>query len=289
MTSAALTAEDVALIRRVLLRTTAMQLGEGKESFLEARLRSLTQQLGLGSLSELLSRLKASPTIELESRVAEVMTVNETLFFRDTPHFEALKTEVLPRIVAQRGDLRRLDIWSAACSTGQEAVSVAILLREHFPELRLWNVRIHATDVSQRAVDRTREARYNELEIGRGLSGCLRDKYFRRSGAEWQAVDDVRALIEARQMNLAQAWPAMPGMDVVLLRNVLIYFDLPTRRAILTRTRERMRADGALFLGSAETTLHVDDAWQAVISRGSAYYVPITTGGGDGKAVRNNK
>lgn len=270
----ALTRDDVQVVRAILQRTTGMQLADGKESFVEVRLRMVAQELGIPSVTDLLLALRSRPSAELEARVAEAMTANETLFFRDGGPFEALQRDVIPTLVERRRNERVLNLWSAACSTGQEPVSLAITVLEHFPELRGWNVRIFATDVSEKAVRRTREAKYNDLEIGRSMPGCFRDRYFHRSGPYWQANDAVRRLIDVRSMNLAKPWPPLARMDVVFLRNVLIYFELPGRRNILLRTRQQMQPDGVLFLGTAETPLAVDDAWQPAGPRGALHFVP---------------
>ena len=201
------------------------------------------------------------PPCALHGKVVEALTTNETTFFRDHHPFEALRSEVLPRLIAGRQRTRNLFVWSAACSTGQEPYSLAMLIREHFPELKDWDVRILATDFSQAALDRVNLGRYRQLEVNRGLPAPLLVKYFEREGAEWRVRSDLRSMVETKQLNLVEQWPSMPFVDVVMLRNVLIYFDVATKKKILGHVRKIMSSDGVLFLGAAETTLNIDDSF----------------------------
>ena len=182
-------------------------------------------------------------------------------FFRDWKPFEALRQQVIPEIVSRRSGLKRIDIWFAASSSGQELYSVAMLIREHFPLLQGWDLQLHASDISQEMLARTSAGRFSTLEVNRGLPAAYLLKYFRREGAEFVIDEALRKLVRPWLMNLAAPWPGLPTMDLVLMRNVLIYFDLPTKRAILERTRKQLRPEGALLLGSAETTLGVCEGW----------------------------
>ena len=190
------------------------------------------------------------------------MTTNETSFFRDLHPFDALKKTLLPELVIKRGGERILNFWCAAASSGQEPYTVALLLREHFPLLADWTIRFIATDLSAEMVERSRAGRYSQLEMNRGMPAAFLVKYFQRQGVEWQVKEEIRAMIEFRQLDLVRAWPSMPPLDIIFMRNVLIYFDVATKKAILAKVRRLLRPDGYLFLGAAETTLNLDDNFE---------------------------
>jgi chemotaxis protein methyltransferase CheR len=190
------------------------------------------------------------------------MTTNETSFFRDVHPFEALRRTLLPELIDRRRAARRLTIWSAACSTGQEPYSVAMLLREHFPETAQWSVRIFATDLAQEVLERARAGVFTQLEVNRGLPAPLLVRYFRQDGTDWQITPEIRDMVQFEEMNLIEPWPALPDFDVVLLRNVLIYFDGESKQRVLRNLRQVLRPDGVLLMGGAETTLNLDDAYE---------------------------
>lgn len=155
-------------------------------------------------------------------------------------------------------------MWSAACSTGQEPYSFVLLLRQHFPELSGWKVNVLATDLSAEVLARARDGQYNQIEINRGLPAPLMVRYFKQCGTAWQLSDDIRKAVEFREMNLTRAWPVLPKMDLVFLRNVMIYFDVDSKKAILGRVARLLRPDGYLLLGGAETTLNLDASFQRI-------------------------
>jgi chemotaxis protein methyltransferase CheR len=259
-----LTSADFDYIRDLVRRESAIVLEPGKEYLVESRLTPVARQEGLVTIDQLVTALRRGSANGLQRRVVEAMTTNETSFFRDIYPFDALRTRVIPELVARRASERRLTIWSGACSSGQESYSTIIMLREHFPALSNWKVTIYATDLSHEMVERTRNGRFSQLEVNRGLPAPMLLKYFERHGMEWQVREEHRRLIEAQQMNLAASWPSLPSMDIVLMRNVLIYFDVKTKKEILARIRSVLRPDGYLFLGSAETTLNLDEAFERV-------------------------
>jgi chemotaxis protein methyltransferase CheR len=198
------------------------------------------------------------------------MTTNETSFFRDHHLFDALRRSILPDLIQKREGERKLDIWCAASSSGQEPYTIAMVLREYFPELCEWTVGLVATDISTEMLNRARTGRFDQLEVNRGLPAPMLVKYFLQHGSEWQLKDEVRQMVEFRPLNLVKAWPGMPPVDLVFLRNVMLYFDVESRRQILGRIRQLLQPDGYLFLGATETTLNTDDAFErvAVGSRG---------------------
>jgi chemotaxis protein methyltransferase CheR len=251
-------------VRKLVLEHSAIALEPTKDYLVESRLAPLARQNGLASLGDLVARLRGQPYGELHAAVVEAMTTNETSFFRDIHPFEALKKDVLPQLVAARSHCKSLNIWSAACSTGQEAYSLAILLAEHFPQLADWNVQIIASDLSQQVLERARAAEYTQLEVNRGLAASLLVKHFEQDGLRWRVKPEIRRRVRFLRLNLIQPWPYLPTFDVVFLRNVLIYFTPETKRQLLRQLQRRMAGDGVLFLGGAETTLGIDDSWERV-------------------------
>lgn len=256
---------DFQYIRQLVRDRAAVELGSDKKYLVESRLTALAREIEVGSVSELVAQLRLQPSKNLQQQVVEAMMTTETLFFRDKHPFEALKKSILPELIKQRVGSQTLSIWSAACSSGQEPYSIAMLLKENFPQLVTWKVQLLGSDISEEILARAREGRYNQQEITRGLPQTLLLKYFHYSDKKWQMDPEIRRMVEFSQLNLAKAWPpAMPQMDIIFLRNVLIYFSVETKQAILSRVRQLLRPDGYLFLGGGETTLNLDDAFKPV-------------------------
>jgi len=188
--------------------------------------------------------------------------------------FDTLR-QLLTELVPKRAAEKQLVIWSAACSTGQEPFSIAMLLNEHFRDLvASWRIRILATDYSDVVLSRAREGTYSDLEINRGLPPGLKQKYFRSLQGRWSISQECRRLVEFRQLNLVDRWPPMPVCDIIFLRNVMLYFDVPTRRDLVRRIGRALKSDGSLFLGGAETMIGIDDGWQRLTGAGCSYYRP---------------
>ena len=200
------------------------------------------------------------------------MTINETSFFRDNRPFELLRTELLPKLVESRRLARTLRFWSAACSTGQEAYSLAMVLRESFPHCAGWNVRIEGTDISGEVVERARAARYHRIEMNRGLPARMLIKYFDHLGEEWVAKREIRDLCSFRQANLCTSpLPFRERFDVIFLRNVMLYFSQETRKAVLAGIHGLLAPDGILFLGSSEQPADMS-LWTPFLAGGTSYY-----------------
>ena len=259
-------------IKDFIYQQAAIDLEPGKAYLVESRLQPIARREGFASLSDMIAKLRAQPANGLNWLVVEAMTTNETYFFRDVHPFELLKTKVLPELIKRRAAQRQINIWCAAASSGQEPYSIMMLLREHFPELSTWKINFTATDISNQMLNRCREGFYSQLEVNRGLPATLLVKYFEKISTEWKIRDDLRRAIDFRQLNLAQPWPALATMDIVFIRNVLIYFDAATKKPILARVRRLMSPDGYMFLGGAETTLNLDESFKRVQVNNSAYY-----------------
>lgn len=237
----------------------AIDLGDDKEYLVMARLEPVARREGLASVADLLRAVRSGAPGLVED-VVEAMTTKETSFFRNQAMWESLREHVLPEVIGARP--RRLRLWSAAASTGQEAYSLAILLREHFSHLP--NPEILATDLSRPALEQASAGRYSTLEVNRGLPARYLVKYFVQDGLSWTVRDELRQLVDFDHMNLATAWPALGRLDVVLLRNVLIYFDATAKAAVLGRVSKVLAPGGFLILGGAETTHGVDDRFERV-------------------------
>ena len=266
-----LTATSFDWVRQLVHRESAIVLAPGKEYLVEARLLPIARSMGLPDVGQLVDSVRTRPSPESTRRIVEALTTNETSWFRDGDPFTALTSTVLPSLLAARGPAERLQIWSAACSSGQEPYTIAMLLEDALPNAAS-RVAVTATDLSREMVERTRAGKFSQLEVNRGLPAAMLVRHFARAGTEWQVSPSLRRMVTASECNLAAPLSRMGPFDVVYLRNVLIYFDLPTKQAILRRVRALMRPDGWLFLGAAETTLGVDDSWErVVIGRSSAY------------------
>ena len=270
-----LTAQDHAMLRTLLHQRTGIRLEEGKEYFVEMRLCSLATDEGFGSPADVLEVLRTEESWGvLHRRVAECLAIAETSWFRDVHPFDELRRSVLPQMIQRRTATRELRIWSAACASGQEPYSVAMLLREHFPQLVSWHVHLFATDFSTSVLRRAREAVYSQIEVNRGLPAPMLVKWVRKDGLDWRLRDDLRSAVEFREVNLTAPWPTIPTQDVVFLRNVLLYFEPPTRRAVLRNVHRVLAPDGLLFLGGGETTLTMDDSFEPVTFGRTVAYKP---------------
>ena len=264
---------EFAYVRDFAKRSAAIVIDPGKEYFIESRLAPLIHSQGCKTLGELIALMQKSPASSaLHSKTIDALTTNETFFFRDFQPFEALRKTIIPRLLEQRAHLRKLTIWSAACSTGQEPYTLAMLLRENFPQLAQWNVSILATDLSPTVLAQARAGSYSQFEVNRGLPAPLLFKYFQKQGDRWIVKDELKQGIDFRAMNLIEPWPIFPPFDIVLIRNVMIYFDVPTKQAILKKIRACLQPQGSLFLGTAETTLNLDPAWAAVSHGNTTVY-----------------
>jgi chemotaxis protein methyltransferase CheR len=251
-------AASFAYVRELVHRRSAIYLEAGKEYLVESRLQPIVQASGERTLDRLVSRLRSSPEGSLHDQVVEAMTTNETSWFRDRHPYDAFESVILPDLLSRRARERRLTVWSAATASGQEAYSIAMVLHERLAADPGWDVRVLASDLSEQMVRRTRAGRYSQLEINRGLPAARLVRHFSRAGTEWQVNEPLRRLVEVRQLNLAAPFPPLPPIDVTFLRNVLIYFQVDSRRQILQRVRRVLRPGGYLLLGTAETTLDVD-------------------------------
>ena len=246
-------------------------IGDDKHYLLETRLAPVARQLGLDSINDLCIRLAATREQTIARQVVEAMTTNETYFFRDPAHYEALKTSLLPELREQRKQSRKLSFWSAASSTGQEIYSLAMMLREQ--GLADWNLQLLGTDYSTQVIERARAARYLQIEVNRGLPTPLLVKYFQRAGMEWQLKEGIRNMVRFEQLDLRMPMRALGPFDVVFCRNVLIYFDADTRRKILQEIHGTLFRGGWLILGGAELPVNLDGLFERKAAGAATVYI----------------
>jgi chemotaxis protein methyltransferase CheR len=271
------TTADYGYLRELVYGLSQNVLDPSRDYLFETRLTKLLRNQGMSHLDELVRHLRVKKDPALERSIAEAMTINETSFFRDARPFELLRTELLPKLIEARRTKRSLRYWSAACSTGQEGYSLAMLMREHFPMLVGWDLRIEGTDLSNEVVERAHAGRYHRIEINRGLPARFVVRYFDHVGEDWTIKPEVRNLCNFRQANLCA--PQLPfnrssdRFDIIFLRNVMLYFSQETRKTLLAGIHHLLAPDGVLFLGSSEQPAD-SSLWTSNLAGGTCYFKP---------------
>lgn len=267
---ASISADNYAYLQQYIYRESGIVLEAGKQYLLDARLTPIVKDAQVSTINDLCALLRATQSGTLKRSVVEAITIHETLFFRDTAAFDALKTAILPHLKTLRQSSRRMRIWSAAASSGQEGYSIAMMLIEL--GLGSWQIDILGTDLSHQILTRARAGRYAQIEISRGLPAAYLVKYFKRHGLEWEVSDQVRRMVRFDQLDLRQIPRSFGPFDLALCRNVLIYFDLETKRKIVQAIRATMAPGAILMLGSAETLLNLDAGMTRKMAGTAAYY-----------------
>lgn len=270
------TESEYAYLREVVLKQSANLIDPSRNSLFDAKLNSIAKMAGASNLQDFVRLLQTDRRTHLHRAVAEAMTINETSFFRDVKTFDLLRQTILPELVERRRMSRRLRIWSAASSTGQEAYSLAMLLLENLPETAYWDVKILGTDISQRVFEYAQNGRYRRLEVNRGLPARMLLKYMTRDEEEWEVSPRLRTMCEFQQLNLCGPLPPLPVFDLVLLRNVLLYFSQEDRSHVFGVMHRMTAADGCLLLGNAEQAEESTSLFEAEFSAESFFYRPLT-------------
>lgn len=263
---------DYAFLTKVLLDRCSLVLEPGKDYLIQSRLIPVAQRHGLKTVTELIARLRDPMSGVLAIEIVEAMVTTETSFFRDIHPFETLKKTILPDLIRARAGQKRLNIWCAASSSGQEPYTIAMILHEHFPELATWQVHLSATDISRPILERAKQGVYSQLEVNRGMPAALLLKWFQQEGTSWRIDEKLRRSIHFSTLNLAGPWPSMPIWDLIFMRNVMIYFAPDVKTKILGRVAKLLPKDGYLILGGAETTMNLDDSFQRVDTLKSGYF-----------------
>jgi chemotaxis protein methyltransferase CheR len=258
-------------LSNLLKNETAVILDTGKEYLVETRLSNLAREEGFSTLSDLIDAVLTKHNPQLKTKVLLALTTNETSFFRDLAPFNALQSTIIPQLLKSRESTRRLTIWSAACSAGQEPYSLAMLLRETFPQLASWNLSILASDLNPTVVAKAKEGSYTSIEVNRGLPIQYLLKYFEQKGSEYVIKPVLRDAITFFPLNLLHPWPSTQ-VDILFLRNVLIYFDVETKRQMFDKVYNVLAPDGYLFLGTAETPYRIHDGFNRITVGSATIY-----------------
>jgi chemotaxis protein methyltransferase CheR len=258
-------------LRRLLRERSGLVLSADKQYLVESRLLPVARRAGLGSLAELVQRLRRPDAEALAAAVIEAMTTNESFFFRDRIPFEHFRDTMMPALLAARAARRRIRIWCAAASSGQEPYSLAMSLREMAPQVAAWDIEIIATDLSNGVLERAKLGIYSQFEVQRGLPIQLLIKYFTQVGDSWQIAPELRAMVKFRTLNLIGDFGHLGMFDIVFCRNVLIYFDRQTKIGVLDRMARLLERDGYLMLGAAETVIGLTESLKPVPDRRGLY------------------
>jgi chemotaxis protein methyltransferase CheR len=266
---------DYEYLRGVVMAQSANLIDPSRNTLFDTRLTPIARRSGAANLEDFVNMLKAGRPAHLHRAVAEAMTVNETSFFRDITMFEMLREIILPQLIEQRTQKRRLRIWSAASSTGQEAYSLAMSIAEYFPDLAHWDIKIIGTDISRHVVDYAQKARYRRLEVNRGLPARMLLKYMVRDGEEWEVVPRIRSMCEFQYANLCAPMPQLPVFDLVMLRNVLLYFPQHDRKTVFKEIHRKIAPEGYLILGNAEQAEDSTNLFEVEFAANCYFYRPV--------------
>jgi chemotaxis protein methyltransferase CheR len=263
--------EDFGYLRKLLKERSGLVLSAEKQYLAESRLLPLARKNGMSTLAELIGRLQEAKSSPLSAEVVDAMTTNETFFFRDKIPFEHFRDTVVPALMAARAREKRIRIWCTAASTGQEPYSLAMMLKGMGAQLAGYKVQILATDICAHVLDKAKAGIYSQFEVQRGLPIQLLVKYFTQIGDTWQLAPELRAMVQFRTLNLLNDFTPLGTFDLVFCRNVLIYFDQPTKTGVLEAIARRMPDDGYLVLGAAETVVGLTEAFKPVADRRGLY------------------
>ena len=266
-----MTPADFDYLRKMLRDRSGLVLSAEKQYLAESRLLPVARRHGLTTLGELVAQIRQRPMSPLAADTVEAMTTNETFFFRDRLPFESFRDVIMPALLAARAREKRIRIWCAAASTGQEPYSLAMALKEMGAAVAGFRIEIVATDLSGEVLDRAKSGIYSQFEVQRGLPIQLLVKYFTQTGDGWQIAPELRAMVQFRTLNLLNDFSPLGTFDVVFCRNVLIYFDQETKIGVFNRIAKQVADEGYLVLGAAETVVGLTEAFKPVPDRRGLY------------------
>ena len=275
MVTMELSKDDQKFLFDIVLQKSAIVLDESKDYLVCNRLSPLLKTYQLPSLSELIRQVKVLHNEKLLVEIIDALTTNETLFFRDLKPFDILKTNIIPALIEKNKASKAIRIWSAACSTGQEAFSIAMTIRENFPQLSSWNISIVGTDICHEVLARATAGVYSQAEVNRGLPIKMLVKYFINDQGRWAVKDDLKKMVKFEYLNFVDKWPPMMAMDIIFIRNVLIYFNPQVKTTILTKMSKQLNKDGYLFLGSSESLIGLEVPFKGEINDNIRYFTTI--------------
>ncbi len=273
-----MTPPDYDYLRDILKKRSGLVLSSEKHYLVESRLLPVARRHGLFNLTGLVARLKAPDAEPLTVEVVEAMTTNESFFFRDKVPFEHFRDTLMPALLSARAANKRIRIWCAAASTGQEPYSLAIALKEMGKDLRGWRIEIVATDLSTEVLEKARSGIYSQFEVQRGLPVLMLIKYFSQVGETWQIAPEIRGMVKFMPFNLLNGFSPLGRFDLVFCRNVLIYFDQATKIGVLERIADVTERDGFLVLGGAETVVGLTTRFKPVPDKRGVYAQPGAAG-----------
>jgi chemotaxis protein methyltransferase CheR len=276
---------DYGFLCRLLRERSGLVLSADKQYLVESRLQPVAQKAGLPNIGALVQKLKGPGADALTNDVVEAMTTNESFFFRDKVPFDLFRNVMLPQLMTARAAQRRIRIWCAAASTGQEPYSLAITLKEMGAKIDGMRFEIFATDLSVEVLEKAKAGFYNQFEVQRGLPIQLLVKYFTQVGDLWQISPEIRSMVQFQQFNLLHAYARLGTFDIVFCRNVLIYFDLPTKAQVLERIASVLAPDGYLVLGAPETVVGVTSAFRTIPEHRGLYAPAAPAQGAGGNVV----
>ena len=271
---------DFEFVAQLLKRRSGLILTPDKGYLIESRFAPLARQFQLAGVEAIVAKLRAGDET-IARAVTEAMTTNESFFFRDKTPFEHFEKIILPKMLQTRAGAKRLRIWCAAASSGQEPYSLAMILKEKAAALKDWKIDILGTDLSTEILAKAKAGLYSQFEVQRGLPIQLLMRYFTKEGEAWRIKDEIRSMVQYKPANLLDAYSGMGSFDVVYCRNVLIYFDEATKKNILMRLAQLMPPDGYLLLGAAETVVGLTssfsplDGTRGLYVKGSAPMMPV--------------
>ena len=252
-------------LRRLVGEQTGISLGDQKRDLLYGRLTRRLRKLGLNNFDEYCNLLEKSPDVEMQNFINAV-TTNLTSFFREQHHFDYLENDWIPAL-KERGQLQGARIWSAGCSTGEEAYSIAMCLRESIPDVDRLNITITATDLDTAVVQTGANGVYDEKRI-EGMSDARRKRWFLKgvgsNRGKVRVRPELRKMVSFSQLNLMKPWPMNDMFDVVFCRNVVIYFDKPTQQVLFKRFADVIKSQGHLFIGHSETLHKISDQFDLI-------------------------
>ncbi len=259
-----LTSQDVDAVCDLVDHLCGVYWDQSKAYLIESRLAALVKRSGCHSYVDFAHKVRANLLPGLKSEVIDAVTTHETLWFRDSSPFEALKHKLVPELIDAKANSafsQRLRIWSAACSTGQEPYSIAMTLAELIPDVHRWDVQILGTDISPGSIEQASRGLYNEMEIGRGLDASRLNKYFVRQGAQWKICDEIRSMCSFGVRNLHDPFTGIGPFDIIFCRNVTIYFTPEDRQSIFTRMSQALNPNGWILVGSSESLSDMGPRW----------------------------
>jgi chemotaxis protein methyltransferase CheR len=262
---------DYDFLRKLLKERSGLVLSGDKEYLVESRLLPIARKMGLAHLNELVSKVRAPGSERLIVEVVEAMTTNESFFYRDKIPFDHFREGIMPSLIKARASQRRIRIWCAAASTGQEPYSLAMIIKDMAAQLAGWRIEILGTDLSNDVLEKAKAGIYSQFEVQRGLPVQMLVKHFSQNGETWQISPEIRAMVQYRSLNLLQDFNHLGSFDLIFCRNVLIYFDQPTKIGVLERCARLLEPDGFLVLGAAETVVGLTDAFKPSAERRGLY------------------